>query len=145
VRVVLRLGEIEQDVAAETGGVWRESPWGGEFLIGRAGNREYRREVRRLVEALRDAIGKRDLTAEEWADVHVQATAKCVLRGWRDIEGADGQALAYSQAAAVELLRNEAFADLADWIMARAQEVDAYRKRAQKDAEGNSGALSAGS
>lgn len=133
----LRLREIAQDAKAETGGVWCASPWGGEFLIGRAGNREYRRAVRKLVEGLRDRIGKRDPTAEEWQEVNLQAAARTVLLGWRDVEGVGGKPLTYSAVAAETLLKDEQFGDLAEWIMQRAADAAAYRVKARQDAEGN--------
>lgn len=114
-------------------GAWREI-MGGQFLIARAGNERY-------LEA-QERNGKRKATsAAERQRALYQSIAEGILLDWRDVVDKDGKPIAYSVAAAVEVLSENP--DLVSAILAEANDSEAYRRediaeQAKKPPKGSS-------
>ena len=101
-------------------GVW--VPYNGdvEFLIARAGNKNYRKVAQALYkknERLLDS--KTDAAGEKLTEIVVESMAKGILLNWRGNVQFQGEPLPYSLDNARKLLAHERFRD---WIDAQAKD-----------------------
>jgi len=101
-------------------GVW--VPYSGdvEFLVARAGNKNYRKVAQALYkknERLLDS--KTDAAGEKLVEIVVESMAKGILLGWRGNVQFQGEPLPYSMDNARKLLAHERFRD---WIDAQAKD-----------------------
>ena len=99
-------------------GAWRDI-MGGQFLIARAGNERY-------LEA-QERNGRRKATnAADRQRALYQSIAEGILLDWRDVVDKDGNTIAYSVPAAVEVLNDNP--DLVSAILAEANDSEAFRR-----------------
>lgn len=101
-------------------GVW--VPYNGdvEFLIARAGNKNYRKVAQALYkknERLLDS--KTDAATEKLTEIVVESMAKGILLNWRGNVQFQGEPLPYSLDNARKILKHER---LRDWIDAQAKD-----------------------
>ena len=100
-------------------GVW--VPYNGdvEFLVARAGNKNYRKVAQAMYkknERLLDS--KTDAAGDKLTEIVVESMAKGILLGWRGNVQFQGEPLPYSLDNARKLLAHERFRD---WIDAQAK------------------------
>lgn len=101
-----------------TGGVWREI-MGGQFLIARAGNVNYM--------TAQERNGKRQAaTAAERQRALYRSIAEGILLDWRDVTDANGEEIAYSVDAAIDVLEDNQ--DLVNAIMVEANDSEVFRR-----------------
>lgn len=114
----------------EEEGVWVKGPDGAEFLIARAGNKNFTKLAGELMKPHRKLIqmGKADdaLVAQLAAEV----TSRTVLLNWRGVKEGDAE-VPYTQEAACKMLIE--YPDFADLISGFAQQISLFQDE-QKEA-----------
>lgn len=126
--------QFATDENSELNGVW--VPAGdAEFLVARSGNREYGRELNRLVEQNRVLLdSKTDESDKTSESILVKVTAKTILLGWRGNVEYKGKKLDYSVENAEMLLAHKDFRrQVATW----AEDLSLFRAKLEEEQLGN--------
>jgi hypothetical protein len=96
-------------------GVWCHYTGDVYFLIGRAGNRHYRKVAQALYKKnTRILDGQNEAANEKLTEIVVEAMAKGILLGWKGDVQYQGKPLEYSYENAKMLLQMERFRDTID-------------------------------
>lgn len=116
-------------------GVW--VPYAGdvEFLIARAGNKNYRKVAQAMYkknERMLDA--KTEAANEKLTEIVIEAMAKGILLGWRGDVQYQGEPLPYSMENCRKLLSHER---LRDWVDAQAKDEDLFAAVQEEEEEKN--------
>lgn len=106
------------DPAKFTEGAWVDI-MGGRFKVARAGNPQY-------MEALERHGKRKAQTKAQEQDALLAAIADGLLRGWEDVEDAEGNPIAYSHDAAVKVLADNP--ELVSALLAEANDAENYRQ-----------------
>lgn len=101
-------------------GVWVPYTGDVEFLIARAGNKNYRKVAQALYKKNERMLDSRtDAANEKLTEIVVESMAKGILLNWRGNVQFQGQDLPYSLDNARKLLAHERFRD---WVDAQAKD-----------------------
>lgn len=132
-----KLKSIKADATKVLGGVWVDYEAGVRLLVARMGNPAFEAFVRSKQRGnVRGFRAKRISDAEAEA-ITKEAAAAHILVGWENIEGDDGQPIAYSPAKALEFFNDPALADLYQFVLVQAADASAYKLEADEEARGN--------
>jgi hypothetical protein len=121
--------EYGTDPRKEDEGVWHEIR-GGQFLLKRINNPEWRKRVFRQA---RQARGRR--RSDEQDDMTIDLLVNTVILDWKDVEE-KGQPLEFSKVECKNILIK--YPDLMDEIVDRASDIEAYQKELDEEIEKNS-------
>ena len=127
---MVRIHSHRTDETKQLGGIWKEHPNGGSFLIARAGNdraTEYNRELRRPYKGKRRGVPER-----VQVEIGRKVAARCILLGWKDLENDDGSEWEYSEEKAMVIMVDPEFQDLALWVIQEADTIENYEREAQE-------------
>ncbi|MBB76531.1 MAG: hypothetical protein CMJ75_18660 [Planctomycetaceae bacterium] len=137
-----KLGDFATDLNKERDGIWfRYHGSDFECRIARIGNPNFEGAKRR---ALRDEKVRRavegGLTVKESKHALAPLVAEYILVDWRGLEDDDGNPLPYSIEKATEMLRDDRYRDVYDWVLNQANNGDFFLATEAEDAEtvGNS-------
>jgi hypothetical protein len=128
-----KLSSIAIDTKKSIDGVWCPLYDGIELKIARINNPDYEKYREKLNEPFLRQIRASIIDKGVMADLTKQAVAKCVLIDWKNIEDEVGQPIPYSYEKALEILRNPAYVQLADFVMAKACDYELYRQVAKSE------------
>jgi hypothetical protein len=116
-------------------GVWVSYVGDVEFLIARAGNKQYRKVAQALYKKnARILDGANEAATEKLTEIVVEAMARGILLGWRGNVQFKGEALPYSYENAKMLLQMER---LRDFIDAAAKDEAQFAAMQEAEAEKN--------
>lgn len=140
---MLDLEDVMTDPQAEEDGVWVRYK-GAEFRIARFSNPAMlaysaAEKTRRCAIANRDTLDDKELE-----DLGVDAMARHVVKGWRDLV-MGGAPFPYTPENARLLLTDLRFNGLSKWILMKAHDAELYRAKALRSVVGNSDGASSGS
>ena len=82
---------------------------------------------------------------EEMHEIYLQATAKCVLLDWKNVDNDDGEPLKYTPEEGLKVLHDDEYHEFQTWLYLQAGSRVRYRKVAQEEAVKNSVRSSNGS
>ena len=123
--------EFAVDEALSQDGVWVPYTGDVEFLIARAGNKNYRKVAQNLYQKnVRLIESKTEASSAKMDEVVIEAMVKGVLLGWKGNLKFQGEALEYSATNARKLLQMERFREWVD-----AQSKDEQQFAAVQEAE----------
>lgn len=124
--------EFAVDVEAEINGRWVNYK-GVEFLVARAGNDKYLKELSTVVETHGDKLDDEEFSRKELAKL----LAKTLLLGWKGEIKFKGNPLKYSEDNAAKLLSDPAMREFRKFIAGEAENLDAYRVKWEEEQEKN--------
>lgn len=122
------------DPGLEKEGVWMEVDEEVRFLVARAGgsNKKYRRTLERLSKPYMHQIRQKTVSASTLREISLKAFVTDCLLGWENVTDADGNALEFNEANALQLMRD--LPDLYDLLNDQAQAVGAFQREELVDA-----------
>lgn len=94
---------FETDIKAEVEGKWF-SLFGAEFLIAHQGNSAFEQYNAELLRPYRVEISSGTFSREKRQELMIQAFAKKILLGWKNVMDQDGNEIQYSEAQAAKLM-----------------------------------------
>jgi hypothetical protein len=124
--------EYGTDPIKEDQGVWHTIR-GGQFLLRRINNPEWRARVFKQARQARQGRGRR--RSEEQDDLTIDLLVNTVIRDWKDITE-KGEPLPFSKVECKNILIK--FPDLMDDIVERASDIEAYQADLDEEIEKNS-------
>ncbi len=114
----------------EIEGVWVDLGEGGSIKVARAGNRENRRELKRLIAPHKAALRADNLPDDVLEKITIKVMARTILLDWKGIDDDDGKPIAYSQEAAeAQLTKHKDFRDFVAGISA---DMKVYQEGAEE-------------
>ncbi len=132
-----KLSAIRTDTGKENDGVWIPFELGIELKIARWNNPKFKALQDTLTDRRKVLLDKVFLPEEAALDVEKEAVAQTILLDWRNVEGEDGQPLAYSAEAAVKLFKDPEYKDLYTFVRWSAMQKENFRKQAKEETKGN--------
>src|SRR5690606_19221049 len=131
---------IATDLQKEERGVWTTYPGTDlELLVARIGNPQWESMSRKLLRQVRKERRKGELSEREAKQLLAPAVARCILLDWKNLEdeGPDGNPvpIPYSEAKALELLRDPRFKDLYEFVFSFANDGQAYTVDLEDDSK----------
>lgn len=109
----------------EEGGVWIELGDGASILVARAGNKENRAALKRLIAPHKVALRNDKLADEVLERLTIEAMAETILLGWKGIRE-NGKDVPYSRDNAVRLLTD--YKDFRDQVSAFSTEMALFQQ-----------------
>ena len=128
----MKLSQLQVDVDLATGGTWCDFARGVRFLIASTGSHKFKR-ARFLAE---DDPSDRDPNAL-YNKSMLRAIAEHVWLGWEGLDDEDGKPIPYSPEKAYEILCNPGYFQVLDFVLAKAQDVEQFKAKAQDKNLGN--------
>lgn len=128
-----KLNRIQTDLGKDEGGIEVNCLGSGIwFKVARLGNPRYQQELEKLCK-------ERHIRAVDRIprDVLKIAFARGCIRGWSDLEDDDGKEIAYSREKCEELFLRPDFEAAYNDLVARAQDIESYRREDVEDIAGN--------
>lgn len=117
------------DEAKEQNGTWMELG-DAEFLVARAGNKAYRKQLGKTYERNKKALETKTDAADELSDkIMIDVIADTILFGWKNVSF-KGKELEFSKDNAKMLL---GFKDFRTEIMKLAEDFDAFKAEQQAE------------
>jgi hypothetical protein len=117
------------DETAEVNGTWQQLN-GADFLVARAGNRNYAKKLTDLVERNQKALDRKDEAADKLSDqIMIDVLAETILLGWKNVSF-KGKELPYSVANAKTLL---AVKDFRREVLKMADDVAQFRAKLEEE------------
>ena len=105
-------------------GVWVPYRDGVEFLIARAGNKNFRKVAQHLYKKNARILDRNDeAAADKLTEIIIEAMAKGILLNWKGSPVFGGEALPYSMDNARKILGHERFKD---WVEAQSKDEEQY-------------------
>jgi hypothetical protein len=126
--LTLNIDGIDESKSA---GVEFEYQKGIFFTIARNNNPEYKKTLKALYKKNKRFIDKQTLTDEQADELLCEAISQHILVGWKGLMNGKEE-FKYTQQAAKELLLNETYLELREWIVEQSQDMDNYRVDDQK-------------
>lgn len=126
--------QFATDSEAELNGAWIPGIGKkGEYLIARAGNPRFTRELTKEIEDNQETLDGKDDAADRCSDeIMGRVMSKTILLGWRGEVKFGEQSLTYSQGVAAAQLT--AMKDFRDWVNKKSNEREHFRKKVEKAA-----------
>lgn len=116
-------------------GVWVPYAGDAEFLIARAGNKNYRKVAQALYKKNERMLdSKTEAASDKLTEIVIEAMAKGTLLNWRGNVQYQGAPLPYSLENARKLLAHERFRD---WVDAQAKDEAQYAAVQEEEDEKN--------
>lgn len=108
--MVLKLSSLKLDENLVENGVWCPLEDGAEILVAKSGNTKHRKFVQQARKPYRSyELAGKDLPEDIARKIGIEATARCILLGWRGIIDDDGQPIPFNHENAVQALSIEGF------------------------------------
>lgn len=124
IKAVDLFADFAVNEALSQDGVWVPYAGDAEFLIARAGNKNYRKVAQALYKKNERMLeSKTDASNEKLTEIVIEAMAKGTLLNWRGNVQYQGEPLPYSLENARKLLAHERFRD---WVDAQAKDEAQY-------------------
>lgn len=125
------------NLEAEVEGVWR-TLHGAEFLIARAGNREFNKALAESYRKHQKALEADDEKADQLAaQIINEAIAEHIVKDWKNV-GLKGKELPYSKDNVVKLLSMPELRDFREALLSLSEDVEAYRLQEEEAQTKNS-------
>lgn len=149
-----KLSNYKTDPTTSVEGLWFDFEAGSQtplesphathicFRIARWNNPKFRAERVAVLEVVRDGSDKDAVAMMRKANA--KAMARAVVVDWCNIDNEDGTPLAYSPEAAQQVLEDDAYDQVRQFILECATRVDLFRAQADEAAVGNSVGSSTG-
>lgn len=119
----------------EEQGVWQKGPDSSEFLVARAGNKNFMKLAGDLTKPYRKLIQMGKADDKVMTEISAEVTSRTILLGWRGVVDG-GEEVPYSQAEAKRRLIE--YSDFAEFIAGLAQTLAAYQDEEIEAATKNS-------
>ena len=117
--------------------MWVKWEHGVSLLIARLNNPGFQAFIREATRDHTKEIRDGNFENDKMEAISIEAMAKHVLLGWKDIEDDDGSPLEYSSETALELLRDPGLRDLYQFVLTQANERALFRQEIEDDSKGN--------
>lgn len=118
----------------EQEGVWVPLGDGAKVKVARAGNKENRAEIKRLIAPHKVALRNDKLPDDVLETLTIKAMAGTILLDWDGIKE-DGKAVPYSRENAIRLLTE--YKDFRDQVAVLSNEITLYQAEAEAEAAKN--------
>lgn len=138
------LKQIAGNPEKEKEGIWtnyRDTDFA--LKIARVSNPDFDQHRRALIKPHRHRSSRGMLTEKEAGKIIAPAVAKHLVKDWRNLED-DGKAIPYSEQKCLEMLCDDKFYDLYEFILQVANDGEAYRFELEQESAGNSPSSSNG-
>ena len=132
-----RLSAIAVDIQKSIDGIWCPFFAGIELKIARINNPAYTKELEKLEQPYLRQIRTASLDMETRLSLNMQAAAKCILVGWKNIQDDSGNEISYSPEKALEFLKNPSYVRLNDFVMGKAYDYDLYSQETKAESAKN--------
>ena len=133
-----KLTSIKTDTKKSLEGVWQLFDAGIEFLIAKKPNSKYEEKLMKLSKPYTQLTRRGQMPVDLDREITLKAVVGTVLLGWKHLEDNDGKVIKFSEKKAIEILSDEAYEDLYNWILMTAHSSALYRLEDDEDAGKNS-------
>lgn len=134
---MVKLESIAQDVALEREGREVEFVPGLRFKVAAIDNARARELYAAKLRAVREANGRGRVAPDVLERITNEVTAEAVLVGWDGLEDAAGKPVPWSREKALEILTDEKFRKVRQFVQEAAGDAVAYRAQAREEIRGN--------
>jgi|TARA_R100000501_G_C2618568_1_gene112040 hypothetical protein len=132
-----KLNSVALNPESSVEGIWVTYMYDIELKIARLGNSKYKEYAAKLLAPfVRESRGK-VLPDERLEKVTKPAVANCILVDWRNIQNDDGTEFEYSPEKALEILSDDKYVDLYEFVMLTSGNSEIFRAELQEDSAGN--------
>ena len=128
-----KITQIMADMEKVENGQWVPYAAGVKLLIANINNSRYREARQIILQPHRRALRGGNLSSDDILDLLKPAVAKHILLGWKNLEDDKGKPIAYSATKALEFFENPALADLYNFVLEVAGEVEFFRMESAKN------------
>ncbi len=139
-----KLTSIKTDTKKSIEGVWQLFDAGIEFLIAKKPNHKYEEKLMKLSKPYVQLTRRGQMPVELDREITLKAVVGTVLLNWRNLEDEDGKPIKFTEKKAIEILSDEAYEDLYNWILMTAHSTALYRLEDDEEAGKNSQIISRG-
>lgn len=115
------------DLEKSEAGVWIEYDGGIEFLIARSNTPAYRKAVKQMHKRYKRQIENETLSDEKSDRLMAELMAEHILLDWTGMKNGDEE-FKYSRESAIAFLSDERYAEVRQWIMAQADDLENFRQ-----------------
>jgi len=122
---MLNLNLPKLNIESETLGIWFQYNDKISFKVARYGNVEYIKQMLKFREEYQPMLDDKKIEEEEAKRILAEIYASTILKDWRGIEDS-GKELEYTVENGKEMLSDERYRDISEFITHRAQESSNY-------------------
>lgn len=127
----MKISSLAYDRVKEEDGVWIEWVEGVQLRIARWNNPKYLAYIRKRTAT----SGIRTRILDHVQDWIIEATAKFILKNWKNIQDDAGEEILHSEEKSLEFLNK--YPDLFEFVQEVAQDKESYRVNEQEESVGN--------